>query len=76
MSDSGTKAPAAAYLRERRTIEVALGTSGLDAQGAPIRAPLVVQDGRVVAQDGRVVGSEGRVVAGDTAIVNRETGTF
>ena len=27
----------------RRTIEVALGTSGLDANGLPLRAPLVVQ---------------------------------
>lgn len=35
----------------RRTIEVALGTSGLDAQGQPLRAPLVSQGGRAVALD-------------------------
>jgi NADH-quinone oxidoreductase subunit D len=33
----------------RRTIEVALGTSGLDAQGKPLRAPLVAQGGQAVA---------------------------
>ncbi|MEN9507721.1 MAG: NADH-quinone oxidoreductase chain [Gemmatimonadota bacterium] len=33
----------------RRTIEVALGTSGLDAQGVPLRAPLVAQGGQAVA---------------------------
>ena len=36
----------------RRTIEVALGTSGLDANGIPIRAPLVVQGNSAVALDG------------------------
>jgi NADH-quinone oxidoreductase subunit D len=35
----------------RRTIEVALGTSGLDAQGMPLRAPLVTQGGAAVARD-------------------------
>ena len=35
----------------RRTIEVALGTSGLDAQGRPLRAPLVAQGGKAVALD-------------------------
>jgi NADH-quinone oxidoreductase subunit D len=29
----------------RRTVEVSLGTSGLDAEGRPVRAPLVVDDG-------------------------------
>lgn len=33
----------------RRTIEVALGTSGLDAQGQPIRAALAAQNGQAVA---------------------------
>ena len=33
----------------RRTIEVALGTSGVDAQGQPLRAPLVAQGGAAVA---------------------------
>ncbi|MEN9817545.1 MAG: NADH-quinone oxidoreductase chain [Gemmatimonadota bacterium] len=33
----------------RRTLDVALGTSGLDAQGRPLRAPLVAQEGRAVA---------------------------
>jgi NADH-quinone oxidoreductase subunit D len=33
----------------RRTIEVALGTSGVDAQGMPLRAPLVAQGGAAVA---------------------------
>ena len=35
----------------RRTIEVALGTSGLDAQGQPLRAPLVSQGGQALALD-------------------------
>jgi NADH-quinone oxidoreductase subunit D len=35
----------------RRTIEVALGTSGLDAQGQPLRAPLVSQGGHALALD-------------------------
>jgi len=35
----------------RRTIEVALGTSGLDAQGLPLRAPLVSQGGQALALD-------------------------
>src|SRR5690349_8581601 len=33
----------------RRTIEVALGTSGLDANGQPIRAPLVPAGGSATA---------------------------
>jgi NADH-quinone oxidoreductase subunit D len=33
----------------RRTIEVALGTSGLDAQGQPLRAPLVAQGSAAVS---------------------------
>ncbi len=33
----------------RRTIEVALGTSGLDAKGQPIRAALSAQNGQAVA---------------------------
>lgn len=35
----------------RRTIEVALGTSGLDAQGQPLRAALTAQGGRALAVD-------------------------
>jgi len=35
----------------RRTIEVALGTSGLDAQGQPLRAPLVTRGAAAVALD-------------------------
>lgn len=33
----------------RRTIEVALGTSGLNADGKPVRAPLSAQSGQAVA---------------------------
>jgi NADH-quinone oxidoreductase subunit D len=36
-------------MSDRRTIEVALGTSGLDAQGIPIRAPLAVQGNAAIA---------------------------
>lgn len=36
-------------MSERRTIEVALGTSGLDAHGMPLRAPLVTAAGAAVA---------------------------
>jgi NADH-quinone oxidoreductase subunit D len=32
-------------MAEKRTVEVALSTSGLDAQGKPQRTPLVVDDG-------------------------------
>jgi len=42
-------------MSSRRTIEVALGTSGLDAQGLPLRAPLVAQGGRAVALDSSVM---------------------
>ena len=35
----------------RRTIDVALGTSGVDAQGMPLRAPLVTQGGGAIARD-------------------------
>ena len=38
-------------MSSRRTIEVALGTSGLDANGMPLRAPLVAQGGKAVALD-------------------------
>ena len=40
----------------RRTIEVALGTSGLDAQGRPLRAPLTARGGGVVAPDAEPAG--------------------
>ncbi len=42
-------------MSSRRTIEVALGTSGLDAQGMPLRAPLVAQGGKAVALDSSVM---------------------
>ncbi len=42
-------------MSSRRTIEVALGTSGLDAQGLPLRAPLVAQGGKAVALDSSVM---------------------
>ncbi len=42
-------------MSSRRTIEVALGTSGLDAQGLPLRAPLVAQGGKAVALDTSVM---------------------
>nr|MCU0650519.1 hypothetical protein [Gemmatimonadaceae bacterium] len=42
----------AATLEGRRTIELELSTSGLDAQGRPVRAPLVVgNDGSLTALD-------------------------
>ena len=45
-------------MSSRRTIEVALGTSGLDAAGKPLRAPLVAQGGKAVALDTSVQVSE------------------
>ncbi len=42
-------------MSSRRTIEVALGTSGLDANGMPLRAPLVAQGGKAVALDTSVM---------------------
>ncbi len=42
-------------MSSRRTIEVALGTSGLDANGMPLRAPLVAQGGKAVALDAPVM---------------------
>jgi NADH-quinone oxidoreductase subunit D len=42
-------------MSSRRTIEVALGTSGLDANGMPLRAPLVAQGGKAVALDASVM---------------------
>ncbi|MFN7532731.1 MAG: hypothetical protein ACK5T7_16645, partial [Gemmatimonas sp.] len=53
----------------RRTIEVALGTSGLDAQGQPLRAPLVPQGGSAVALE-RLPAREAPELEADHMLIN------
>ena len=36
-------------MAEKRTVDVALGSAGLDAQGRPVRTPFTVRDGGVVS---------------------------
>jgi NADH-quinone oxidoreductase subunit D len=54
----------------RRTIEVALGTSGVDAQGQPLRAPLVMQGGAAVALEAPVAPQPEPELDADHMLIN------